>query len=561
MNGALLVAGTTSDAGKSVLVAAICRWLAREGVKVAPFKAQNMALNSAVTVDGAEIGRAQAAQAAAAMVPPEAAMNPILIKPTGDRHSQVVVMGQPAFEAGARDYHQRRLMLQPIVMDALADLRSRFEVVICEGAGSPAEINLRAHDLTNMGLARAADLPVIVVGDIDRGGVFAALYGTIGLLEPADQALIAGTVINRFRGDPGVLAPGLTQLEQLIGRPNLGVLPHVDGLWLDAEDSLAMDRGLPSTPPLGADVIDVAIVRLPRSSNVTDADALAAEPGVRVRYTTDPTDVLRADLVVLPGTKNTVLDLAWLRGRGLADAITARAADGRPVLGVCGGYQMLGTTLHDDVESHAGTVAGLGLLPVVTRFRPDKLLAQRLGTSPRFATGASGYEIRHGRVTRHGGEPWLFEGGIDGVAGGIDGVAGGIDGVAGGIDGVAGGIDGVAGGTEGEGCVVGAVLGTSWHGVLEHDGLRRALLAEVAVRTGRAWTPGTEAFAQVRARRLDVLGDLVADHLDTSALWRLLEEGAPSGLPVVAPGGAPVADPIPPVSPDPTAVDPTAEPT
>ncbi|MEX0836092.1 MAG: cobyric acid synthase [Nitriliruptor sp.] len=533
MSGALLVAGTTSDAGKSVLVAAICRWLAREGVKVAPFKAQNMALNSAVTADGAEIGRAQAAQAAAAMVPPEAAMNPILIKPTGDRHSQVVVMGRPAFEAGARDYHNRRLYLKPIVMDALADLRSRFDAVICEGAGSPAEINLRAHDLTNMGLARAADLPVIVIGDIDRGGVFAALYGTVGLLEPADQALIAGTVINRFRGDPGVLAPGLVQLEQLIGRPNLGVLPHVDGLWLDAEDSLAMDRGLPSTPPVGSDVIDVAVVRLPRSSNVTDADALAAEPGVRVRYTTDPTDVLRADLVVLPGTKNTVLDLAWLHRQGLADAIAARAAQGRPVLGICGGYQMLGTTLHDDVESRAGTVAGLDLLPVVTTFRPDKLLAQRVGTSPRFATAASGYEIRHGRVVRHGGDAWL--------------------------------VDALADADDDEGCVVGAVLGTSWHGVLEHDDLRRAILADVAARTNRDWLPGVEPFAQVRARRLDVLGDLVAAHLDTSALYRLLDEGVPRGLPVVAPGGAPAAGPLPEPSPSgldlsgPDPLDPTAE--
>ncbi len=521
MSGALLVAGTTSDAGKSVLVAAICRWLAREGVAVAPFKAQNMALNSAVTADGAEIGRAQAAQAAAAMVPPEAAMNPILIKPTGDRHSQVIVMGQPAFDAGARDYHAHRLSLQPIVMDALADLRARFDAVICEGAGSPAEINLRTHDLTNMGLARAADLPVIVIGDIDRGGVFAALYGTIGLLEPADQALVAGTVINRFRGDAGVLAPGLVQLEALLGRPNLGVLPHVDGLWLDAEDSLAMDRGLPSTPPLGADVIDVAVIRLPRSSNATDADALAAEPGVRVRYTNDPTDVLRSDLAVLPGTKNTVRDLGWLHERGLAAAIATRAAAGQPVLGICGGYQMLGSRLHDDVESRVGTVPGLGLLPVVTTFLPDKLLAQRVGTSPRFATSATGYEIRHGRVARHGGEPWLSAGGAD-------------------VD------HGTPADGQLEGCVVGSVLGTSWHGVLEHDALRRALLTEVAQRTGRDWIPGDEPFADVRARRLDVLGELVADHLDTAAVWRLLEDGVPRGLPVVAPGGAPAAGPIAP---------------
>jgi adenosylcobyric acid synthase len=509
MTGALLVTGTASDAGKSVLVAALCRWIARQGASVAPFKAQNMALNSAVTRTGAEIGRAQAAQAAAAGVEPEAAMNPVLIKPTGPRHSQVVVMGRPAFEAGARDYHERRSALQPLVLDALDDLRRRFDVVICEGAGSPAEINLRPHDLTNMGLARAADLPVLVIGDIDRGGVFAALYGTIGLLEPADQALVVGTVINRFRGDAGVLAPGLTQLERLTGRPNLGVLPHVEDLWLDAEDSLAIDRGLPTSPPLGRDALDVAVVRLPHASNVTDVEALAAEPGVRVRYTVEASDVDRADLVVLPGTKNTVADLDWLHARGIAAALARRAGAGAPVLGICGGYQILGRRVVDHVESRRGTVDGLDLLPVTTTFAPDKLLARRTGTSPRYATSASGYEIRHGRVERHGGESWLA--GDDGE----------------------------------EGCVVGAVWGTSWHGVLEHDDLRRALLAEVAEHAGRDWLPGTRAFAEVRERRLDVLGRLVADHLDTEALERLLEHGAPPGLPVVAPGGAPAPGPIP----------------
>lgn len=504
MSGGLLVAGTSSDAGKSMLVAGLCRWLAREGVAVAPFKAQNMALNSAVTADGAEIGRAQATQAAAAGVEPDVAMNPILIKPTGEHHSQVVVMGRPAFEVGARDYHDRRRALQPIVMEALADLRQRYAVVICEGAGSPAEINLRPHDLTNMGLARAAALPVVVIGDIDRGGVFAALHGTIGLLEPSDQALVVGTVINRFRGDPTVLASGLRQLEQLTGRPNLGVVPHTEGLWLDAEDSLAMDRAIPSAPPRGRDVLDVAVVRLPRSSNVTDADAVASEPGVRVRYTGDPADVDRADLVIVPGSKHTVADLGWMRTQGI-DRVLARRADREaPVLGICGGYQLLGTTIHDDVESGTGSARGLGLLPVATTFQPDKLLARREGSSPRYATGASGYEIRHGRVVRSGGEPWLLDGA----------------------------------GAE-EGCVVGAVLGTSWHGVLEHDGLRRALLAEVAGRTGRHWVAGSESFASVRTRRFDLLGDLVADNLDTDAVWRLLCDGAPAGLPTVAPGGAP----------------------
>src|SRR3954451_23159750 len=305
MNGALLVCGTHSDAGKSVVTAGICRWLHRQGVSVAPFKAQNMALNSVVASDGSEIGRAQAVQAAAAGVATEAAMNPILIKPSGERHSQVVVMGRPYADADARSYQQLKDELRPVVADALADLRARFEVVVCEGAGSPAEINLREHDLTNMGLARAAELPVIVVADIDRGGVFASLFGTLALLDADDQAHVAGFVINKFRGDESILAPGVDRLEALTGRPVLGVLPHVEDLWLDPEDSLAL------RPERSAveDTLDVAVLRLRWMSNFTDAAALAAEPGVHVRFTRSAADIERADLVVIPGTKATVEDL------------------------------------------------------------------------------------------------------------------------------------------------------------------------------------------------------------------------------------------------------------
>src|SRR4051794_30612303 len=287
VNGALLVAGTTSDAGKSVLTAGLCRWLARTGRSVAPFKAQNMSLNSMVTADGAEIGRAQAMQAAAARVEPEAAMNPVLLKPGSDTHSQVVLMGRPVAEVGALDYRDLKPRLLTAALEAFDSLSNRFDVVVCEGAGSPAEINLRDRDIANMGLARARDLPAIVVGDIDRGGVFASLYGTLAVLEPADQALIAGFVINKFRGDARLLAPGLDQLRALTGRPVLGTLPWVPGLWLDVEDSLDLESRTgasgPSLPPVGADVLRVAVVRLPRLSNVTDIDALAAEPGVVVR--------------------------------------------------------------------------------------------------------------------------------------------------------------------------------------------------------------------------------------------------------------------------------------
>ena len=497
MKGALLVAGTHSDAGKSVVAAGICRWLARQGVRVAPFKAQNMALNSVVTPDGAEIGRAQAVQAAAAGVEAEAAMNPILIKPSGHRHSQVIVMGKPHGDADARSYQAMKHALRPIVADALADLRARFDVVVCEGAGSPAEINLRHADLTNMWLAREAGLPVLVVADIDRGGVFASLFGTLALLAVEDQAHVAGFVINKFRGDEAILAPGLTELEQRTGRPTLGVLPYLDDLWMDVEDSLALEGRRAETPGEG-DSLDVAVIRLRWMSNFTDADALAAEPGVRVRFTRSPADVERADLVFVPCTKATVEDLERLRADGLAGALAARAVAQQPVLGICGGYQLLGERIEDEVESKAGAVAGLGLLPVRTTFAPDKVLRRRTGRSPLLDADAGGYEIRHGRVERHGGTPLLE-----------------------------------ADDREPDGCAVGTVMGTSWHGALEHDAFRRALLARVAAARGRRFVPGTNPFAAAREQRHDALGDLIGDHVDTDRLVALIEGGAPSDLPTI----------------------------
>jgi adenosylcobyric acid synthase len=497
VKGALLVAGTTSDAGKSVLAAGLCRWLAGQGVRVAPFKAQNMSLNSFVTSDGAEIGRAQAMQAAAAGVEPDARMNPVLLKPGGDRRSQVVVLGHPVGEAGAVEYRHQAVGLRATVLESLRELRAEYDVVICEGAGSPAEINLRETDIVNMGLARAAGLPVIVVGDIDRGGVFAAMHGTLALLEPADQALIAGFVINKFRGDPGLLEPGVRMLRELTGRDVFGIVPWTSGLWLDAEDSLALDAVRPAArPPLGAEVLRVSVIRLPRISNFTDADALAAEPGVLVRLATTVSELGDADLVVLPGTRATVADLAWLRERGLADAIAARAAKGLPVLGVCGGYQMLAREIDDPVESGAGRVPGLGLLPVQVAFSTEKWLARPAGTG--YGSDVHGYEIRHGSAA---GDP-----GAEAFPGG---------------------------------CRQGAVWGTSWHGVLENDAFRRAFLADVAGLAGRDFiaAPDTD-FAALRQARLDVLGDLVADHLDTAALCRLITDGPPPGLPAVPPAGA-----------------------
>ena len=506
--GALLVAGTHSDAGKSVVVAGICRWLAREGVKVAPFKAQNMALNSFVTREGAEIGRAQAAQAAAAGVEPEAAMNPVLLKPSAERETQVVVRGKPWATATARSYGGMKKDLLPVVLESFADLRRRFDVVVCEGAGSPAEINLRENDLANMGLARAADLPTIVVGDIDRGGLFASLYGTLALLSPEDQALIGGFIVNKFRGDPAVLAPGLETLDSLTGRPFFGTLPFAPGLDIDGEDSLALDRPLEVKEPRGRDVLRVAVARLGRISNFTDFDALAHEPGVAVSFTVSAAEILTADLAVLPGTKATVGDLRALRDRGLDRAFAERARRGLPTLGVCGGYQMLGMRILDGVESMEGQTPGLGLLPVETVFEEEKLLGRPAGRVPLFGGApVSGYEIRHGRVRRLGGEPVIRTDGPDGGPPDRD-----------------------------EGCRVGPVFGTSWHGVMESDAFRRHFLRWVAGERGLDWEPGDEPFAAAREGRLEKLGDLIAENVDREALLRLIEDGAPAGMPVVGLG-------------------------
>ncbi|NDZ90542.1 cobyric acid synthase, partial [Streptomyces sp. SID10115] len=346
MSGGLLVAGTTSDAGKSVVTAGICRWLARKGVSVAPFKAQNMSLNSFVTREGAEIGRAQAMQAQAARVEPSALMNPVLLKPGGDRSSQVVLMGKPVGEMSARGFFGgsegsspgdrlhggRQAALLDTVVGCLEELRSTYDAVICEGAGSPAEINLRRTDIVNMGIARAARFPVLVVGDIDRGGVFASFFGTTALLSAADQELVAGYLVNKFRGDVSLLEPGLDMLLGLTGRRTYGVLPFQHGLGIDEEDGLRVSlrgavRESVVAPPVGEDVLRVAVCAVPLMSNFTDVDALAAEPGVVVRFVDRAEELVDADLVIVPGTRGTVKALRWLRERGLADALARRAAE------------------------------------------------------------------------------------------------------------------------------------------------------------------------------------------------------------------------------------------
>ncbi|MGB7235823.1 MAG: cobyric acid synthase [Rhodococcus sp. (in: high G+C Gram-positive bacteria)] len=499
VRGALLVAGTTSDAGKSVLVAGLCRLLARRGASVAPFKAQNMSNNSVVTLDGGEIGRAQAMQARACGLEPSVRFNPVLLKPGSDRTSQLVVRGRAVAQVSATNYIEHRHTLRAVVAEELHSLREDYSVVICEGAGSPAEINLRSTDLANMGLATAASIPVLIVGDIDRGGVLAHLYGTVAVLSPEDQALIKGFVINKFRGDLSLLAPGLDQLESLTGRPTFGVVPYSEDLWMDAEDSLGTVADAPvgrPARPFGSQWLRVAAIRLPRISNTTDVEALACEPGVSVHWVTEPSRLTDADLVVVPGSKATLSDLHWLRRTGLADAIVERARQGRPTLGICGGYQMFGRSISDGIESASAEAEGLGLLDLVVEFAPDKVLDSVVGSSPRFADAdVAGYEIHHGRVVHNGDDPLLrYSDGRD------------------------------------EGSVSGSVLGTHWHGLLESDGFRRHVLRWAADRSGRhgfAVAPGV-SVAAMREQQLDLLADLVENNVDVDAVLDVIEHGVGS---------------------------------
>jgi adenosylcobyric acid synthase len=501
LKGSLMVCGTGSDAGKSTIVAGLCRLLARQGVRVAPFKAQNMALNSAVTAGGHEIGRAQAAQAHAAGVDAEVVMNPILLKPYSERGSQVVVMGKPWAILDAAGYQAAKPELEDTVLGALDDLRRRFDVVICEGAGSPAEINLLDADLVNLRLARRAGIAALLVGDIERGGVFAALYGTVELLPPELRSLIKAFVVNKLRGDPALLRDGPAELQRRCGVPTIGVLPWApECMPIDGEDSLALrrwpwtaqtDRSHGGAPA----ALEVAAIRLPRLANFTDLDPLAAEPGVSLRLVSGVEELGSPHLVVIPGSKATVADLEWLRASGLADAIRS-LAEGSPactILGICAGYQMLGQAIEDPhcVESPmAGSFQGLGLLPTTTIFKAHKITARRSGLA--LDQRVEGYEIHHGMTQPVA--PWMV---LDGQP-------------------------------EGSSAAEGAVVGTSLHGLFEADGFRSAFLSAVAERSGRCWEPSGVCFAATREARFDRLAQLLEEHLDVSAVVELIAEGAPT---------------------------------
>lgn len=385
-------------------------------------------------------------------------------------------------ELSARGFLTERAELAKAAFAAYDDLASRYDVVISEGAGSPTEINLRRSDYVNMGLAQHSKAPVIVVGDIDRGGVFASMFGTVALLDAADQGLISGFLVNKFRGDVSLVQPGIDMLTAVTGRPTYGVLPWLPELWLDSEDAL----DIPVRRSSPADLLTVAVVRFPRISNFTDLDALAVEPTNSVFFTTSPAEVRDADLVVLPGSRATVSDLEWLQSHGLADAVATRVAAGRPVLGICGGYQALGGAISDpDSVEGGGDHTGLGLLPVATTFRAEKTLARPAPTA---------YEIHHGVVTVTG-DATAFPGG----------------------------------------CRAGNTWGTIWHGLLDDDPTRHGFLGEVARLTGKPAPDGTVSFAALRAARLDRLADMIEEYADTTALMRLIEEGPPP-VPFVPPG-------------------------
>jgi adenosylcobyric acid synthase len=495
----LMIQGTASGVGKSILTAALCRLLARAGYRVAPFKSQNMALNAAVTPDGREIGRAQAVQAEAAGLEPSVDMNPILLKPEGDNRSQVVVAGVPRAVLDFEAYGKLRAELFPVVEASLDRLRRGYEVIVIEGAGSPAEINLADGEIVNMRIARLAEAPVVLAGDIDRGGVFAAFVGTLALLEPDDRDRIQAFIINKFRGDRSLLTSGLDLLTRRTGRPVLGVVPWLEDIAIAAEDSLDLEgRGARAAADL-----EIAVVRLPRIANFDDFEPLADEPRVAVRFVRRPAELARADLVVLPGSKNTVADLGWLRETGLAEAIIALAGDGRPVLGICGGFQMLGRAVRDPlgIESSAGEVAGLGLLDAVTTFAADKttvrVRARASASAGLFAEarGAtiSAYEIHMGTTERR--EP---RGPFTVTARG--GAA----------------LDEPDGAMNARGNVVGTYL----HGLFANDAVRRAALIHLAARQGLE--PDARWGRARSLDRYDRLADAVGGAIDAALLARLL---------------------------------------
>jgi len=495
----LMIQGTGSDVGKSVLVAALCRRFFKDGLRVAPFKAQNMSLNSFVTEDGGEMGRAQVFQAEACGLKPSVAMNPILLKPSSDNHSQIIVMGRPVANADAKNYYRNKETYFKEAISAFESLRQSFDLIVLEGAGSPAEINLKQHDIVNMRMAKLANAPVLIVGDIDRGGVFAWMKGTYDLLDTEEKDIVKGFLINKFRGDLDLLKPGLTQFEDLVHKPVLGVIPFDRELYVDEEDSVPLPNTSAEMNGIQSQ-LKIDVIRLPRISNFTDVSPLMHNPGILVRYVWRPDQIQNPDLILIPGSKNVLEDMEFLKSQGLDKKIHLCHSEGTLILGICAGFQMLGDLLEDPIgiESSANKVKGLGLLKMKTEIQPEKITRQTNPStceSPVFKGGlsASGYEIHMGISQIQGDYPALFVG-----SKGENKPELGI--------------------SNSDGTVVGAYI----HGFLDSNAIREAFLNHICQKRNLSNNCASFDYKKFRDDQMDRLCDLFSNNVDMEKIYEII---------------------------------------
>ncbi len=501
MAKAIMIQGTMSNAGKSLLTAGLCRIFKQDGYKVAPFKSQNMALNSFITEDGMEMGRAQVMQAEAAKIKPSVLMNPILLKPTNDTGSQVIVNGEVLGTMSARDYFAYKKQLIPEVMKAYHKLEEEYDIIVIEGAGSPAEINLKQEDIVNMGMAKLAKAPVLLVGDIDRGGVFAQLVGTIMLLEEDEQRMVKGMIINKFRGDKTILDPGVKTLEEKTNIPVVGVAPYME---LEVEDEDSLTERFSGNQEVG--VLDIAVIRVPRISNFTDFNALEVIPGVSLRYVKNVNELKNPDMIILPGTKNTMEDLLWLRQNGLEAAVLKKAAEGKVIFGICGGYQMLGETLSDPEHVEAGgEIKGMGLLPMHTVFKESKTRTRVQGRFPKvegilhtlMGVQLEGYEIHMGESTLSQGAESLTE-----------------------IT------DMVKQESKMDGAYCKNVYGSYVHGIFDKEDVAKKVVEGLGEQKGiDVSNMAGVNFAEFKETQYDKLAEGLRKHLDMKKIYEILEQG------------------------------------
>ena len=498
----IMIQGTMSNAGKSLVTAGLCRVFKQDGYKVAPFKSQNMALNSFITKEGLEMGRAQVMQAEACGIEPSVNMNPILLKPTNDVGSQVIVNGEVLGNMSARDYYKKKTELIPHIMEAYNNLAKEYDIIVMEGAGSPAEINLKENDIVNMGMAKLVNSPVLLVGDIDRGGVFASIAGTLMLLEEDERKMIKGTIINKFRGDVNILKPGLDMIEEITKTPVVGVVPYME-LDIDDEDSLSERFNNKGT----VDLIDIAVIKLPRISNFTDFNTFEYIPGVSLRYVKSVRELKDPDMIILPGTKNTMEDLKWLRESGLETQILKQGAKGKVIFGICGGYQMLGMELSDpfNVES-GGTMAGMGLLPTKTVFEKEKVRTRVSGNFNEVSgilaelsyVEFEGYEIHMGQTTYDFNEEELTT--IDNVNG-----------------------EDII---KNDGLYKDNVYGSYIHGIFDKEEVSKAIVESLCIHKGIDYSSiSTVDIEKYKEEQYDKLAEGIRNSLDMKAIYKILESG------------------------------------